>query len=220
MPPQRSELVQQRISYTPTTSNPLNPRGTPRRNRNTIQNYARPERIDEVIENPPIATPCHLHPPRPTVEDAEDEDIDMEDRDEDEEEQEVEEELAIDQSSTLTRRNLPSTVVIKTRRCSTKPRKPRKETTWTQNYFDVTPLTDTWVNEALKNKPTLFNRLWTCKIYRPAFLSTNKERYSNTLKLNTYIKDEYNIDEKKHLLGILPKQKKGQGQVGFIDLFV
>jgi len=154
MPPQRSEPTQRRISFGPTTSNPLNPRGTPRRNRNTIQNYAQPERIDELIKNP-LPTPRHPHPPSPTAKD----DVDMTDRDENEEEQEVKEELLIDQSRTPTRQNLPSTVVIKTRQQSKKPRKPRKETTWTQHYFEVTLLTDTWVNEALKNKPTLFNRL-------------------------------------------------------------
>jgi hypothetical protein len=79
---------------------PLNSRGTPRRNRNSIQNHARPERIDEGIENPPIATPRHPHLPRPTVEDIKDKDVDMEDSGEDEQEQEVEEELAIDQSGT------------------------------------------------------------------------------------------------------------------------
>ena len=104
MPPQHSERIQQHISFASMTSNPLNSRGTPQRNWNTIQNYTQPlERIDEVIKNPPRATPHHLHPPRSTVEDAEDEDVDMEDRDEDEQEQEVEEELAIDQSSTSMR---------------------------------------------------------------------------------------------------------------------
>jgi hypothetical protein len=68
---------------------PLNPRGTPRRNHNTIQGYARPERIDETIENPV--------PTRPTVE-GDDNDINMADAEEDGEEQEIEEEIIIDQS--------------------------------------------------------------------------------------------------------------------------
>lgn len=116
MPPQRSVPTQRRISFAPTTPNLLNLRGTLRRNRNTIQNYAQLERINELIENP-APTPCHPHPPRPTAED----DVDITDGDENEEEQEVEEDLLIDQSRTPTRRNLPSTVVIKTRRQSRKP---------------------------------------------------------------------------------------------------
>src|SRR4051794_16473893 len=88
MPPQHSERIQQHIFFASTTSNPLNSRGTPQKNKNTIQNYPQPERINKVIviKNPPRPTPRHLHPPRPTVEDAEDKDVDMEDRDEDEQE--------------------------------------------------------------------------------------------------------------------------------------
>lgn len=139
MPPQRSKPIQQRISFLPTSQNSLNPRGTPRRNYNTIQNYAWPERINEIINNP-AATPRHPHPPRPTVKD----DIDMADEDNEEGDQEIEEEVSIDQSITPTRRNIPSTVVVKTRRrTKKKPRKAREETTWTQHYFNITQIEDT-----------------------------------------------------------------------------
>lgn len=158
MPPQRSAPTQQQIPFEPASPNPLNPRGTPRRNRTTIRDYARPERIDEIIENPAL-TPHHTHPPsRPTIE-GDDNDVNMADAEEDGEEQEIEEEVMIDQLGTPTRRNIPSTVVVKTRRRIRKPRKPRKETTWTQHYFEVTTLEETWINNALKSKPTLLNRL-------------------------------------------------------------
>jgi hypothetical protein len=119
MPPQRPAPTQQRISFLPTPSNTFNPRGTPRRQRTTIENYAYPERIDELIINPP-QTPRHPHPPRLTVED----DVDIADGDDDKEEQEIEEELEIDQSRTPTRWNIPSTIVVKTRRKTKRPRKP------------------------------------------------------------------------------------------------
>jgi hypothetical protein len=111
MPPQHSPPVQRRISFLPTSENPLNPRGTPHRNRNTIQNYARPERIDEIIKNP-AATPRHPHPPGPTVDD----DVDMADEYNDEEDQEIEEDVPINQSDTPTCQNIPSTVTVKTTR--------------------------------------------------------------------------------------------------------
>ena len=118
MAPQRSPPVQRRISFLPTSENPLNPRGTPCRNRNTIQNYSQPERIDEIIKNP-AATPHHPHPPGPTVED----DVDMADEDddeegqeieEDEEDQEIEKNVSISQSDTSTHQNILSTVTVKT----------------------------------------------------------------------------------------------------------
>jgi hypothetical protein len=129
MPPQCSTLIQQRLLFAPTSLNLLNLRGTPRRNHNTIQNYTRPKRIDEIIENP-IPTPRYTHPLRPIVED-DDYDIDIADVEDDEGEQEVEEEVTIDQLGTPTRRNIPSTVVVKTKKRSKKPRKPWRETTWT-----------------------------------------------------------------------------------------
>jgi len=53
------------------------------------------------------------------------------------------------------------------------------------------------------------NRLWVCKICGPAFLSTNKERHSNTLRLVKHLKDEYYMNKKKHKLGVDLVQKKG-----------
>lgn len=85
MPPQRSAPTQQRINFAPTSPNALNPQGTPCRNRTTIRDYARPERIDEIIANP-TSTPYRTQPlSQPTIE-RDDDDVNIADGEEDEDE--------------------------------------------------------------------------------------------------------------------------------------
>jgi hypothetical protein len=117
--------------------------------------------------------------------------------------------MDIDRETTPTRRGIPSTVVVKTRRRARGPRKSRKETTWTQYYFDVTILEETWNHPGLKNKPLVANRLWICKICGPSFKSTDQERHGNTSRLVKHLKEQHDMDEQKHKLGVQPKQRKG-----------
>jgi hypothetical protein len=118
-------------------------RATPRRNALTITNYARPERIDEPIQNPP-QTP--RAPTRNMQADSHEgtEMADGDDNDEDDEEEQaqLDDEMAeILDPDTPTQRNLSSTVVTKRHRIKKRTRKARSEMmTWTQHYFDVTPL--------------------------------------------------------------------------------
>jgi hypothetical protein len=116
------------------------------------------------------------------------------------------------QPETPSRSAIYSTVTIRRRQLQKRARKPRSETTWTQHYFDVTTLDKTWVNKGKRGKPTLQNRLWVCKLCGPAFKSTNKERHRNTSKLNNHLRDEHNMDKRKHQLGekpLLKGAKKG-----------
>jgi hypothetical protein len=57
--------------------------------------------------------------------------------------------------NTLTRQSLPSTVTIKRHCIHKKPQKEHSETTWTQNYFNITLLDNTWVNLQKKSHPVL-----------------------------------------------------------------
>jgi hypothetical protein len=74
----------------------------------------------------------------------------------------------------------------------------------------VTILEETWINKSLKDKPSMLNRLWICKICGPSFQSTDKERHGNTSRLVNHLKEQHDMDEQKHKLGVLPKQRKGQ----------
>jgi hypothetical protein len=47
--------------------------------------------------------------------------------------------------STPMRCGIPSTVVARTIKTTKKPKKSQKETTWTQYYFDITQLQETWI---------------------------------------------------------------------------
>jgi len=215
MPPIRTNITstQRQLAFAHTSPNPLNARGTPRRDRTHVPNYALLKRVDEIITNP-APTPRRVQPSsQPNIQ-GNDDDVDIEDLDEpeeDEDEEVTKEELEIEGSITPTRQGIPSTIIVRTTKKTKKPRKPRKETTWTQHYFNITQLQDTWINKAYKNNSTLTNRLWVCKICGPAFSSTDKERHGNTSRLVKHLKDEHHIDEKKHKLGVDPVQKKGQG---------
>jgi hypothetical protein len=124
-------------------------------------------------------------------------------------------------TETPTRKNLPSTVVIKTRRKQRKERaKTRTEKNWVQAYFNVTLLENEWINPALKHKEPIRNRLWTCKLCGPSFTSTDKERHGNTSRLNNHLRIEYDMTKEKHLLKHLPKVKNGQVPHGGMDQFV
>ena len=159
MPPIRTNTTstQQQLTFAPMPQSPLNARGTPRRDRTYVPNYCTLKRVDPIITNP--LTPRRAQPSRPTTK-GDDDDVPMADRDElgeDELEEVTDEE---DRETTPTPQGVvPSTVIVRTQTTQKKPRKPRKETTWTQYYFDITPLQDTWVNEQIASKPTLYNRL-------------------------------------------------------------
>jgi hypothetical protein len=142
------------------------------------------ERIYEPIVNPPKT-------PKASTQNTQcegDGDVNMADGDEEEDDtlfissEEEEEEVSIDLESTSTRPNLPSTVTIKRQRKSRSKtaRKPRDETTWTQAYFNVTTMDETWVNKAKEGYPTLANRLWTCRLCGPHLRSTDAQRHGNT----------------------------------------
>jgi hypothetical protein len=213
MPKQRT------ISFAPMSSST---RQTPRRNASNIQDYSQYERIDEPIQNP-LRTPKTST--QPTQLDN-NKDTQMTDGEEDLEDandlllSSREEEIEVQAAKTPTQRNLPSTVTIKRRYLNKRPRKQRDETTWTQFYFDVTPIEDTWINQAKKGKPVLQNRLWTCKLCGPAFSSTDKERHSNTSKLNNHLQSEHEMNRQKHQLGVLPKYKDSKTQEGAMNKFV
>ena len=136
MPLERIPAKQRMISFTSLSSST---RQTPHRNKLSIQNYSQIERIDEPIENPPKT-------PRVTTlatQDEGDEDIEMADGDQgDDNDLESNaskvEEIEVQMSEILTRRNIPSTITIKKSHKKKKTRKPREETTWTRAYFDVT----------------------------------------------------------------------------------
>jgi hypothetical protein len=134
---------------------------------------------------------------------------DEDDQDGDNDGSGLEEEVEIDPTGTPTRQNLPSTIIIKKRRITTtkRARKIRKETTWTQCYFNVTTMDETWSKPKEPDK-LLINRLWTCKLCGPAFTSTDKQRHGNTSSLNTHMKDKHEINAQKHALGI-PAKKNG-----------
>ncbi len=225
MPPERT---QRRIQFVPVSNIPSSTRRTPRRNKSSIQNYAQPERIDEPMQNRPTTpkTPristLGRTLGRGQVED--EDDIEMLDKTDDEDifasEKSGDEEVEIEPSTTPTRQNLPSTITVHKRRTITKPRKPREETTWTRYYFDITTIEETWINEAKAGKPTLNNRLWTCKICGPAFTSTDKQRHSNTLALNDHLRDEHEMNIQKHKLGIALKVKHSTTELGAIYKFV
>jgi hypothetical protein len=194
-------------------------RQTPRRNRSSIQNYSQYERIDEPIQNPPRTPKTTTH----NTQAEEEEDVEMADKDQDSEQEcgsPSSEEIEVQPSETPTRQNLPTTITIKKRFRNKKPRKQRGETTWTQAYFDITLIDETWVNEVTTNKPVLNNRLWICKLCGPAFSSTDKERHGNTSKLNNHLRDEHDMNKQKHQLGILPKQKGGKRQEGAMNKFI
>jgi hypothetical protein len=61
-----------------------------------------------------------------------------------------EEEVPVELLDTPTRQNLPTTVIIRQRRYIKRARKPRRETTWTQHYFNVTLLDEIYINKAKK----------------------------------------------------------------------
>ena len=213
---------QKTIPFAPIASSASQTRGTPRRNASTITNYARPERIDEIIQNPP-QTP--RAPARATQADTALEDTEMDYGDEDDEEEQEEaqegaEVIEILDPDTPTQRNLPSTVITKTRRIIKRARKPRSETTWTQFYYDVTLLDDTWVNTSKKGHPVLQNRLWTCKWCKSAFSSTDKSRHGNTSTLNNHLLLEHNMTKQKHQLGIQPEHTSKSMRAGALSKYV
>jgi len=184
MPPIRTNIIstQRQLAFAHTSPNPLNARGTPRRDRTHVPNYALLKRVDEIITNP-APTPRRVQPSsQPNIQ-GNDDDVDIEDLDEPEEDEDKEvtkEELEIEGSTTPTRQGIPFTVIVRTTKKTKKPRK------------------------AHKNNSTLTNRLWVCKIYGPAFSSTDKERHGNTSRLVKHLKDEHHMDEKKYKLGVDP----------------
>ena len=219
MPPQRATGKQPTIRFAPTSTSV---RGTPKRNKSTIQNYAYFERIDENPTNPtnPTRTPKTPRAPLQLIQ-TEQDDIDIADDAKEEGDASgtsSEEEIGIDHSGTPTRHNLPSTITIKKRKIH-RSRKPRSETTWTQHYFKIDLMDETWVNEDKPTKPIQQNRRWTCKLCGPAFSSTNKERHGNTSKLNNHMRDIHQFDKRKHLLGELPKKSQYVTKSGVMNKF-
>jgi uncharacterized UBP type Zn finger protein len=199
MPPQCVNSKQRTISWG-NTSTPM--RQTPSRsNRTLIQNYSQLERREVSIQNPPKTpkTPAA----RAQVQD--DGDIEMANGEEDQggvSDSTISSDEEAQPTETPTRCRIPSTITVKRRHKGKKPQKPRDETTWTQHYFEVTSMDETWVNESKKSKPELLNRLWVYKICGPAFSSTDKERYGNTSKLNNHMQDAYDMDKRKHFLSV------------------
>jgi hypothetical protein len=146
--------------------------------------------------------PRHDQPPSPPDIQGSNNNIDPDEPEDSKGEEVIEEEMDINREITPTHHDIPSTVVVKTHRRARGPRKSQKETTWTQYYFDVTILEETWNHLGLKNKPLVANRLWIYKIYGPSFKSTDQERHSNTLRLVKHLKEQYNIDKQKHKLDV------------------
>jgi hypothetical protein len=214
MPPQRSIPKQKTLLFDPIAT-PI--RQTPRTNRTIVPNYSQLVRVDEPIENPLKEQP----PPQQLKAD---EDVEMDDGVQDDELDNVslslsEEEIGL--ADTPTRKNLPTTVVIRTRHKEKKQRrKTRTKKTWVQAYFDVTTMEDEWINPALKHGEPIKNRLWTCKLCGPAFTSTNKERHSNTSRLNNHMRNDHDMTKEKHLLKQPPKAKKNLPVQGGMDQFV
>jgi hypothetical protein len=222
MPPERISKKQRVLSWAPTTSSP---RQMSRRNKSTIQNYSRCEQIDEPISNPP-RTPKTPHPPTKDThiirDDASEEEVQMaDDQDGDNNGSGSEEEVEIDPADTPTRHNLPSTITIKKRRTTTtkKARKMRKETSWTQCYFNVTTMDETWSKPKEPDR-ILINRMWTCKLCGPAFTSTDKQRHGNTSALIRHMKDKHDMDARKHALGIPAKKNGVAVQPGAMNQYV
>lgn len=196
----KQRTINQGIPATPT-------RQTPRTNRTIVENYSQLERVQFTPKNPPKTT---ITPPLNT-QTQQDKDIEMQDNIGEQDEVEAGTSSSEeDHPNTPSKRcGIPSTITIKTRRKEKRARKPRSETTWTQYYFDVISLDETWVNEAKKGKLELINRQWTCKIYGPMFSSTDKERHGNTSKLNNHFHDAHHMDKQKHHLRVQPTGKDG-----------
>jgi hypothetical protein len=95
--------------------------------------------------------------------DEEEEDIEMADVGEDDvaenEESGSDEEVQVRPSDTPTRKNLPTTVTIWKHHKVKKARKQWKENTWTQAYFDITIIEETWIHTGRKGHLILKNRL-------------------------------------------------------------
>ena len=91
--------------------------------------------------------------------------------------------------------------------------------TWTQHYFTIDLMDETWVNEDKPTKPVQQNRRWTCKLCGPTFSSTDKERHGNTSKLNNHMRDVHQMDKRKHLLDELPKKSQYATDLEFMHKF-
>ena len=210
MPPERVITAQRKISFAPLSQST---RSTPRRNVSSIQNYSNFERIDEIIQNPPKTPKSTAQNTQPQG----DRDIEIEDGEEEEEEEEEdnsstfgeeeEEEVQIEPLDIPTCQNLLSTITIKRYRKEKKFRKSRDETTWTQAYFDITIIDETWVNISKEGYPILVNHLWTCKFCGPTFTSTDKQCHDNTTVLNKHIHQAHEMNPQKHKLDIQPTLK-------------
>lgn len=209
---QQTNPRQQTINWA--NSTPI--RETPSRStRTVIHDYSQLERPDFTPRNPSKAAPraesnTYSQP-------LQDDDIEIEETQDNGTDIEASGSSSECQPETPSRPAIQSTVIIKRRQLQKKARRPRSETTWTQHYFTVTTLDETWVNEGKKGKPILQNRLWVCKLCGPTFKSTDKERHGNTSKLNNHLRDEHEMTKKKHQLGEKPIVKGSQK--GAIDAF-
>src|SRR6202012_857942 len=97
-------------------------------------------------------------------------------------------------------RRISSLVTMRKTRTVHKTRKNRKEHSWTLPYFRVSELPDDiWQNIHRRGKPTLKNRLWSCKYC--SYSSTDKARSGSKTALGNHLKDKHRFTKLDHSLG-------------------
>jgi hypothetical protein len=119
---------------------------------------------------------------------------------------------------TPSRRLLPSLITIRRERTTArKPRKPREESTWTLHHFNVTPMTEHWVNTSKVGHPRLQNRMWSCKYCN--FTSTDKSRCGNSSNTNDHMKEKHRFKKADNTLGKRVTHGITKSQQGSIDQY-
>jgi hypothetical protein len=183
-------------------------RRSPRNRQSSIINYARLERIEEIMVNPPQSrTPSALRQVINVFDDDAPVSPDVTDNSPD----------SPSHGRERPELPLPTTVTLrKAREDGVKIRQAPKERTYTKSHFEIKQLDFVWCKMQNKGSPWYQDRLWSCKYC--TYTSTDSSRHGNITNTGRHLVREHGLTKDMHLRGDRVEVKRDES--GTIEAFL